>query len=78
MPASSVKVSSRNKITIPKPVRKKLNIKVGDRLLVDVQDGILILIPQLESYTSHLQGLHSDIWKSVDIEKYLNHERGAW
>jgi len=78
MSIESVKVNSKNQITIPKPVREILNIKAGDSLFMDVQDGIMVLIPQPESYASHLQGLHSDIWKSVDVEKYLNDERGAW
>ena len=56
----------------------ELNIKAGDRLLVDVQDGIMVLIPEPESYTNHLQGLHSEIWETVDIEKYINDEHVAW
>ena len=57
---------------------EKLNIKAGDSVLVDVQDGIMVLIPQPKSYTNHLQGLHSEIWETVDIEKYINGERNAW
>jgi len=57
---------------------EKLNIKAGDRLLVDVQVSIMVLIPQSKSYTNYLQGLHSEIWKTVDIEKYINAEHAAW
>ena len=74
----SIKVNSRYQITIPQKARKKLNIKKGDRLLVDVQDGVLVLIPEPRGYTSHLQGLHSEIWKGVDIQKYINEERSSW
>ena len=73
-----IKVNSQNLISIPTSVREKLNIKAGDRLLVNVQDGIMVLIPQPESYTSKLQGLHSKIWKNIDIEKHINGEREAW
>jgi hypothetical protein len=55
-----------------------LNIKKGDRLLVDVQDGVIVLIPQPKRYTDHLQGLHGEIWKGVDVQKYLTGEREAW
>jgi len=72
------KVNSRNQITIPPAILEKLNIKAGDSVLVYVQDGIMVLIPQLESYTNHLQGLHSEIWNTVDIEKYINGEHNAW
>ena len=78
MATTSVKVSSKYQIAVPQMARKKLNIKQGDRLLVDVQDGVIVLIPQPKRYTEYLQGLHGDIWKGVDIEKYLNGERDAW
>jgi len=78
MTTTSVKVSSKYQIAVPQIARKKLNIKQGDHLLVDVQDGVIVLIPQPKRYTEYLQGLHGDIWKGVDIEKYLNGEREAW
>jgi AbrB family looped-hinge helix DNA binding protein len=74
----STRVNSKHQITIPQIVRKKLSIKPGDHLLVDVQDGLIILIPQPENQTKYLHGLHSDIWKEVDIQKYTNGERDAW
>ena len=78
MATTSVKVSAKYQIAVPQIARKKLNIKKGDRLLVDVQDGVIVLIPEPKRYTEYLQGLHGEIWKGVDIEKYLNEERGAW
>ena len=36
-----VKVSERNQISLPSSVRKQLNIKPGDYLAVDVQDGLI-------------------------------------
>jgi AbrB family looped-hinge helix DNA binding protein len=78
MTTTSVKVSSKYQIAVPQIARKKLNIKQGDRLLEDVQDGVIVLIPQPRRYTEYLQGLHGEIWKGVDVKKYLNGERGAW
>ena len=75
MTAISIKVNSKYQITIPKIARKKLNIKMGDRLLVDVHGSVIVLIPEPKSYTSHLQGLHGEIWKGVDIQNYINGER---
>jgi len=45
MTTTSVKVSAKYQIVVPQIVRKKLNIKKGDSLIVDVQDGIIVLIP---------------------------------
>jgi len=78
MATTSVKVSAKYQIAVPQIARKTLNIKKGDRLLVDVQDGVIVLIPEPKRYTNYLQGLHSEIWKGVDLRKYLNGERDAW
>ena len=75
---STVKVSSRNQIALPSEARKKLNIRSGDRLLVDVQDGVLVLVPQPQDYVAAMAGLHREVWNDVDAEAYLNEERDAW
>jgi AbrB family looped-hinge helix DNA binding protein len=74
----SVKVSSRYQVAVPRIAREKLNIQSGDRLLVDVQDGVLILIPQPQDHVAHLAGLHKEIWAGVDTTAYLEQERDAW
>jgi len=74
---TSVKVSAKFQISIPQIVRRKLNIKKGDRLLVDVQDGVIVLIPEPKRYADYLQGLRGEIWKGIDVQKYLNGERNA-
>jgi AbrB family looped-hinge helix DNA binding protein len=76
--AVSVKVSSRYQVSVPRIAREQLNIESGDRLLVDVQDGVLILIPQPQDYVRHMAGLHREIWMDVDTNAYLEEEREAW
>lgn len=78
MATTSVKVSAKYQIAVPQIARRKLKIQKGDRLLVDVQDGVIVLIPQPKRYTEYLQGLHGEIWKGVDVRKYLDGERDAW
>ena len=74
----SVKVSGRYQISIPSRARQELNIEAGDRLLVDVQDGLLILIPQPADYVAYMEGLYADVWQDVNATNYLNEEREAW
>jgi AbrB family looped-hinge helix DNA binding protein len=74
----TVKVSKRYQIAVPALARDLLNIKSGDRLLVDIQDGIIVLIPMPDNYTEALAGLHPEIWQGVDIQKYIDEERNAW
>ena len=73
----TVKVSRDNSISLPGHVWQELNIKVGDHLLVDVQDGMLILWPLPADLVSHMAGLHREIWQDVDTTAYLNAEREA-
>lgn len=74
---TSVKVSSRYQIAVPRVAREHLKIQKGDRLLVDVQDGLLILLPQPKDYTSRLSGLYREVWAGLDTDVYLQEERGA-
>ena len=74
----TVKISSRNQIALPSEARRKLGLHPGDRLLVDVQDGVLVLIPQPQDYVDAMAGLHSQVWQDVDVEAYINQERDAW
>ena len=75
---SRVKVSSRYQVAVPSNVREQLNIHAGDHLLVDVQDGAIILVPQPKDYAAHLAGLHKEIWQDIDTTAYLHEEREAW
>ncbi|MCA9928138.1 MAG: AbrB/MazE/SpoVT family DNA-binding domain-containing protein [Anaerolineales bacterium] len=75
---TTVKVSGRFQISLPSRARQQLNIQAGDRLLVDIQDGMLILVPQPTDYVAEMSGLHQDIWQGVNTTAYLNEERAAW
>ena len=74
----TVKVSGRYQISLPSVARKRLNIQAGDRLLVDIQAGLIVLTPQPNNYTGYLAGLHKDVWQDVDTTAYLEEERTEW
>ena len=76
--STTVKVSAKYQVIIPQMARKKLNIRQGDHLLVDVQEGVIVLTPEPKDYADRLQGLYSEIWKGIDVRKYLNGERQEW
>lgn len=75
--STSVKVSSRYQVSVPRVARDRLNIKSGDRLLVDIQDGLLILVPQPQDYADRLAGLYKEVWAGLDTVAYLEEERQA-
>jgi AbrB family looped-hinge helix DNA binding protein len=76
--STSVKVSKRYQIAVPAIARQLLNIRSGDRLLVDIQGGILVLIPEPKNYTDTMAGLHKEVWEGMDAQKYVDQEREAW
>jgi AbrB family looped-hinge helix DNA binding protein len=78
MQHTRVKVSGRYQIAIPSSARQQLNIRAGDRLLVDIQDGLLILMPEPTDFVAQMAGLHRTIWQNMDTTEYLQRERQAW
>ena len=73
-----VKVSAKNQIAVPAEARRKLQIKKGDRLLVEVRDGYAVLMPEPQDYSQRLRGLHREIWEGVEPQGYIRQEREAW
>lgn len=74
----SVKISKRYQIAVPAAARERLNVQSGDRLIVDIQDGMLILLPQPRRFADHLIGLHKEIWQGTEGQTYVDQEREAW
>lgn len=78
MKAVPVKVSSRYQIVIPKRVRETLGLRPGDRLLVELEEGRVVLRLRPRSYAQHLRGLHKEVWQGLDAREYVQKEREAW
>lgn len=74
----SVKISSKHQIAVPASVRRKLSIKAGDYLLVEVEDGAIILVPKPIDPIEELRGLGREVWEGVDVQDYLDRERDGW
>ena len=73
-----VKVSSKHQIAVPSSVRHQLGIEAGDHLLVEVQGGVIVLIPEPVDPVAELRGLGREIWEGIDPQEYLDRERGEW
>ena len=73
----SVKISNKHQIAVPSAIRKELELEAGDRLLAQVRDGVIVLVPQRGDAVDQLRGLHREIWEG-DIQTYLDEERDAW
>ncbi len=75
-------VSPKYQVVIPKEARKKIKIKPGQKMDVEVTENRVTFSPArvqetkpMEYYYKKLGG----IWKSTeDIEKYLEEEDKSW
>lgn len=74
----TVKVSSKHQIAVPSAIRRELEIEAGDRLIVSVRDGVIVMVPFRGDAVEQLGGLHSEIWEGEDAQAYINRERDAW
>jgi len=53
---SNTKISSKGQITIPKEVRDKLNLKPGDRIIVEAREHAAIVRP-LKKPSESMRGI---------------------
>ncbi len=74
--ATTVKVSNKHQIVVPKEARDKLNIKKGTKLLALVSERRLVLVPQPGNYVRTLEGLGKEMWRRD--KGYLKRERKSW
>jgi len=75
---SETTISPKYQVVIPKEVRKKLNIKEGQKLQVYPVGDLIILSPKPESYSEKMLGLGRDIWRDIDPLEYIRKERADW
>ena len=73
-----IKVSSKYQIVIPLEVRKKLNLKSGDRLIIKANDEKIIIYPQPKNYAKYSLGLGKEIWQGINATEYVKKERETW
>mgnify|MGYP001811755155 CR=1 FL=1 len=58
--ASSVKMSSKHQIVVPREAREALGLRAGDRLLVTVAGEVIEMRMEPSDVVSELEGLLSD------------------
>lgn len=75
-------ISTKYQVVIPRAVRRKIRVKPGEKMNVDVSGHQIILTPAVsndklewpDGYIKKLGGL----WKNIDVEKYIEEERNSW
>ncbi len=63
-----VKVTRKYQITIPKEIREKLGIRVGDKVIVKISGNKIIIKPVIKNRESPVKHLLSLVKKPIDID----------
>jgi len=72
---AEVTLSSKNQIVIPKEAREALDVKPGDKLLVTVHNGEVMVMKRPAKYHLAIQGLVPQGFYGPD---YWKEERASW
>lgn len=56
-PENTAKLTSKGQITVPKPIRERLNIQPGDRLHFFIEDDGTITVMPVKSDVRELKGI---------------------
>jgi len=74
--ATSVTLSSKYQIVIPREAREAMSLNAGDELLVLCKPDRVVIIAKPKSFAKHMAGLHEEVWHGADA--YLRGERESW
>ena len=73
---TTVKLSSKNQVVVPKGAREELHLKPGDELLAAWRGNVLLLTPKPKDIVAALAGSAKGIYG--DVDEYLREERASW
>jgi AbrB family looped-hinge helix DNA binding protein len=74
--STTVTLSSKYQIVIPKAAREALALSAGDELLVLCKSDRVVIIPKPKQFAKRTRGLHSEVWQGA--QAYLTSEREDW
>lgn len=74
---ATTKVTTKYQIVIPKIIRQQASIKEGQELYIYLVGKEILLSPK-KKWPNDYIGSQKDIWKNVDVAKYLKEERNSW
>ncbi len=71
---TTVTLSAKNQIVVPREARKALGLKAGDNILVVVCGKKVLVLEKPKSHRAAIRGLARGVYPS----DYLQKERSSW
>lgn len=78
MKLATAKLNERFQITIPAAVRRKLGLKAGDRVLLMLESGEVVLRAASGGWTESSRGLGQELWREAGGPAAIDRERKSW
>lgn len=78
MPA--IKLSTKYQVTLPMEMVRALGLKAGDRLVAELIDDHIVLLPQPGDWVGHFAGRMRGVWGDSieEIDRHLAEERASY
>lgn len=76
----SVRVSSKNQVTLPVEICRELKVRKGSRLFMEIKDGKIIITPEPDNYVEHYYSVAKGTYGNTveEIDAYVKKERETW
>ena len=76
---ATITLSSKHQVTLPVDMVRSLGLKAGDKLVAELIDGHIILLPKPESWTDYFAGSLKGVYGSTieEINRYITEERAS-
>ncbi|HUS83073.1 MAG TPA: AbrB/MazE/SpoVT family DNA-binding domain-containing protein [Dehalococcoidia bacterium] len=74
------KISSKNQITLPVAMVRRLGLEPGRKLMLRLEDDRIILRPEPEDWVEYFRGSMKGVYgKTVEeMDEYVRKERASW
>ena len=74
------KLSSKNQITLPVAMVRRLGLKPGRRLMLRLEDDRIVLRPEPEDWVEYFRGSMKGVYGKTreEMDAYVRRERASW
>jgi antitoxin ChpS len=74
------KLSSKNQITLPVAMVRRLGLEPGRRLMLRLEDDCIVLRPEPEDWVEYLHGSMKGVYGNTreEMDAYVRRERASW
>lgn len=80
MRSITTKISSQGQLFVPKELRGTLNLEKGAEVILvpKKEENGFFVKKKPKSWVDYSKGLGKEIWRGIDVDKWLRKERESW